>query len=98
MAWWGVLQARVVQIRHRAGVPAAWRQPSRAPRQRLPAAVDHYSQRCERLRRLAAKFAPEELPLLTGMSQPLIDQYLALLDQHRLVTCARKKVRQRATS
>jgi hypothetical protein len=70
-----------------------------APRgKRLPAAIDHYIQRFERLRRLAAKFAPEELPLLTGMSQPLIDQYLALLDQHRLVTCARKKVRQRATS
>jgi hypothetical protein len=37
MAWWGVLQARVVQLGHRAGVGAAWRQPSRAPRQRLPA-------------------------------------------------------------
>jgi hypothetical protein len=79
-------------------VAAAWHQPSGAPRQRLPAAVDHYIQRFERLRRLAARFAPEELPLLTGMPQPLIDQYLALLDQHRLVTCARKKVRQRATS
>ena len=33
----GVLQARVVQIRHRAGVGAAWRQPSRSPRQSPPA-------------------------------------------------------------
>jgi hypothetical protein len=39
MAWWGVLQARVVQIRHRAGVGAAWRQPSRAPRQSRPAVI-----------------------------------------------------------
>lgn len=60
-------------------------------------AVDRYIEGFERLRLLAAKFAPEELPLLTGMSQPLIDQYLALLDQHRLAT-ARKEVRRRATS
>ena len=33
----GVLQARVVQIRHSAGVGAAWRQPSRSPRQSPPA-------------------------------------------------------------
>jgi hypothetical protein len=37
MAWWGVLQARVIQLRHRAGVGAAWRQPSRSPRQSPPA-------------------------------------------------------------
>jgi hypothetical protein len=37
MAWWGVLQARVVQLRHRTKVGAGWRQPSRAPRQRPPA-------------------------------------------------------------
>jgi hypothetical protein len=36
MARW-ILQARVVQLRHRAGVGAAWRQPSGAPRQRPPA-------------------------------------------------------------
>src|SRR5829696_8342673 len=36
MAWWGVLQARVVQLGHRAGAAAAWRQPSRPPRQHLP--------------------------------------------------------------
>jgi hypothetical protein len=34
---WGVLQARVVQLRHRAGLRAAWHQPSGAPWQRLPA-------------------------------------------------------------
>jgi hypothetical protein len=33
---WGVLQARVVQVRHRAGLAAEWRQPSGAPRQRPP--------------------------------------------------------------
>jgi hypothetical protein len=36
-AWWAVLQARVVQIRHHAGGATACRQPSRAPRQRPPA-------------------------------------------------------------
>src|SRR6266508_1465175 len=35
--WWGVLQTRVVQLRHREGVGPAWRQPSRSPRQGLPA-------------------------------------------------------------
>ena len=37
MAWWGVLQARVVQVRHRAGVETAWRQPRGSLRQRLAA-------------------------------------------------------------
>jgi hypothetical protein len=37
MPCWGVLQARVVQLRHRAGLGAAWHQPSGAPRQRPPA-------------------------------------------------------------
>jgi hypothetical protein len=37
MAWRRVLQARVVQLRHRAGAGTAWRQPSRAPRQSPPA-------------------------------------------------------------
>jgi hypothetical protein len=37
MPWWGVLQARVVQVRHREVVAAAWRQPSRSPRQSPPA-------------------------------------------------------------
>ena len=36
-AWWVVLQAQVVQIRHRAGGAAACRQPSCPPRQRPPA-------------------------------------------------------------
>ena len=35
-AWGVVLQARVVQVRHRAGVAAACRQPSCPPRQRPP--------------------------------------------------------------
>jgi hypothetical protein len=33
MAWWRILQARVVQLRHRTGGGAAWHQPSRPPRQ-----------------------------------------------------------------
>jgi hypothetical protein len=37
MAWWRVLQARVEQLPHRTNVGAAWRQPSRAPRQSSPA-------------------------------------------------------------
>jgi hypothetical protein len=39
MAWRRVLQARVVQIRHRAEIGPAWRQPSRSPRQSPPAAT-----------------------------------------------------------
>jgi hypothetical protein len=37
LARWRVLQARVVQLRHRTGGGAAWHQPSRSPRQRPPA-------------------------------------------------------------
>jgi hypothetical protein len=36
MPWW-ILQARVVQLRHRQGVGPALSQPSRSPRQSLPA-------------------------------------------------------------
>jgi hypothetical protein len=32
MAWWGILQARVVQIPHRKGVEAAWHRRSHSPR------------------------------------------------------------------
>jgi hypothetical protein len=39
MAWRRVLQARVVQIRHRAEMGPAWRQPSRSPRRSPPAAT-----------------------------------------------------------
>jgi hypothetical protein len=39
MAWWRVLQARVVQLRHRAGAVTAWRQPSRSSRQSRPAGI-----------------------------------------------------------
>jgi hypothetical protein len=37
MAWRRVLQARIVQLGHRTNLWAAWRQPSRAPRQSPPA-------------------------------------------------------------
>jgi Protein of unknown function (DUF1670) len=46
-------------------------------------AVDRYIRGFERVRLLAGKFAHEELPLLTGMSEGLVDQYLALIAQHR---------------
>jgi len=39
MAWWRVLQAQIVQLCHWTKVGAAWRQPSRAPRQNPPAAT-----------------------------------------------------------
>src|SRR5215211_7612352 len=39
MAWWRVLEAWVVQLGHRAGATAPWRQPSRAPRQSRPAGI-----------------------------------------------------------
>jgi hypothetical protein len=60
-------------------------------------AVDRYLQGYERLRLLAAKFAPEELPLLTGMSQGLIDQYLALVEEHRPATTSARQVKRHAT-
>src|SRR5829696_3512822 len=39
MAWWRVLQARVVQLGHPAGAATAGRQPSRTPRQSRPAGI-----------------------------------------------------------
>jgi len=44
-------------------------------------AVDRYIRGFERVRLLASKFAREELPLLTGMSERLVAEYLALLDE-----------------
>lgn len=45
-------------------------------------AVDRYIRGFERVRLLAPKFSREELPLLTGMSASLVDEYLALIDHH----------------
>jgi hypothetical protein len=59
-------------------------------------AVDRYLRGFDRVRLLAPKFAREELPLLTGMSMGLVDQYLALLEEHGLLAGARKEVRRRA--
>lgn len=59
-------------------------------------AVDRYIRGFERVRLLASKFAREELPLLTGMSEGLVDQYLELMEEHGLLP-ARKGVRRRAT-
>lgn len=47
-------------------------------------AVDRYIRGFERVRLLSGKFAREELPLLTGMSAGLVDQYLALIQEHGL--------------
>jgi hypothetical protein len=45
-------------------------------------AVDRYIRGFERVRLLASKFALEELPLLTGMSASLVEQYLGLVEEH----------------
>lgn len=45
-------------------------------------AVDRYIKGFERVRLLAPKFAPEELPLLSGMSPGLVAQYLELVDAY----------------
>ena len=46
--------------------------------------VDRYIEGFEKVRLLEAKYAREELPLLTGMSASRVGQYLAILDEHRL--------------
>jgi hypothetical protein len=61
------------------------------------AAVDRYITGFERVRLLAPKFAPEELPLLTGMSERLVAQYLELLDEHGLRRTGRQ-TRKRVSS
>lgn len=48
-------------------------------------AVDRYIKGFERIRLLAPKFAREELPLLSGMSQLLVKEYLALMGEYRLL-------------
>jgi hypothetical protein len=45
-------------------------------------AVDRYIRGFERVRLLATKFHPAELPLLTGMSQRLVEEYLKLIAEH----------------
>ena len=47
-------------------------------------AVDRYIKGFERVRLLAAKHPREELPLLTGTSPHVVDQYLAMLDEQQL--------------
>jgi hypothetical protein len=61
-------------------------------------AVDRYIRGFERVRLLATKFSKEELPLLTGLSEGLVGQYLDLLEAHGLASAPAKKVRHRATS
>jgi hypothetical protein len=61
-------------------------------------AVDRYIRGFERVRLLAPKYAPEELPLLTGMSMPLIQQYLTLLEEHGLLNTRPRRGARRAAS
>jgi hypothetical protein len=61
-------------------------------------AVDRYIQGFERVRLLVTKFSREELPLLTGMSEGLVAQYLDLLEAHGLASAPAKKVRHRVSS
>ena len=60
--------------------------------------VDRYIDGFEKVRLLAPKFAPEELPLLTGMSPNVVAQYLAILEEHELgrPVVARRRVNRRA--
>jgi Protein of unknown function (DUF1670) len=60
-------------------------------------AVDNYIRGFERVRLLAANYAREELPLLTGMSPGLLDQYLALIDEHGLAAKQTNEEAQRAS-
>ncbi len=46
--------------------------------------VDRYIEGFERVRLLAAKHPPEELPLLCAMAPNVVSQYLAILDEHQL--------------
>jgi Protein of unknown function (DUF1670) len=46
--------------------------------------VDRYIEGFERVRLLAAKHPPEELPLLCAMTPNVVAQYLAILDEHQL--------------
>jgi hypothetical protein len=46
--------------------------------------VDRYIEGFERVRLLAAKHPPEELPLLCQMAPSVVRQYLAILDEHQL--------------
>jgi Protein of unknown function (DUF1670) len=46
--------------------------------------VDRYIEGFERVRLLAAKHPPEELPLLCKMAPSVVRQYLAILDEHQL--------------
>jgi len=47
-------------------------------------AVDRYIRSFEQVRLLSQKFPRDELPLLTGMPLRLIDEYLALIEEHGL--------------
>jgi hypothetical protein len=60
--------------------------------------VDRYIEGFERVRLLAAKHEPEELPLLTAMTPSVVAQYLAILDEHNLgrPVAPRRRVRRHA--
>ena len=60
--------------------------------------VDRYIDGFERVRLLAAKHEPEELPLLTAMTPNVVAQYLTILEEHELglPMVPRRKVRRNA--
>jgi hypothetical protein len=45
-------------------------------------AVDRYIADCQKVRTLARKFLPEELPALTGLSASVVKQYIELLCEY----------------
>lgn len=49
-------------------------------------AVDRYIRSFEQVRLLSEKFSRHELPLLTGMPERPIDEYLTLIEEHGLTT------------
>lgn len=55
--------------------------------------MDHYIGDFERVRLPALKHPYEELPLLTGLCQRVIDQHLALLAEHRPSENGKEKCR-----
>jgi Protein of unknown function (DUF1670) len=57
--------------------------------------VDRYIEGFERVRLLAAKHPPEELPLLCAMSPHVVSQYLAILDEHQLGRPVHRRLRVR---
>jgi cytochrome c553 len=50
-------------------------------------AVDRYIADCQKVRTLAQRFAPADLPALTGLSASVVDQYIALIREYEPQLC-----------